>query len=166
METPGDDAATLDSVFWCSREVLDMKILSIVGYLGMMGALLGLLATRSLFSASPFVISLQSVALLLFLWARITFGRRSFHLAADPTEGGLVTSGPYRFIRHPIYAALCLFVLAAVAGRFSLKTGLLGALVLSSALIRILCEEALVSVRYPEYASYKTKTWRMVPYVF
>ena len=44
--------------------------------------------------------------------ARITFGRRSFHAAANPTEGGLVTTGPYAYIRHPIYAAILYFVWA------------------------------------------------------
>lgn len=28
--------------------------------------------------------------------------------------GGLVTNGPYRFIRHPIYTAVCLFVWTGV----------------------------------------------------
>jgi protein-S-isoprenylcysteine O-methyltransferase Ste14 len=69
---------------------------------------------RKVFSGSPYVIAAQSAALLLFLWARVTFGRRSFHLMANPTEGGLVTTGPYRYIRHPIYTAMCLFILTAI----------------------------------------------------
>jgi protein-S-isoprenylcysteine O-methyltransferase Ste14 len=93
-----------------------LKILSIIGYFGMIGGLLGLLATRNLFSSSVFVIFLQAVAVLLLLWARVTFGRRSFHVVANPTEGGLVTGGPYRYLRHPIYAAICLFAFAGVAG--------------------------------------------------
>ena len=96
-----------------------LKTLSIIGYIGMIGGLLGLLATRSLFSPSPLVISVQVLPLLLFLWARVTFGRRSYHVVADPTAGGLVTRGPYRYIRHPIYSAMCLFFLAG-----SLRTGL------------------------------------------
>ena len=101
-----------------------LKILSIIGYFGMIGGLLGLLATRNLFSSSALVISLQVVAVLLLVWARVTFGRRSFHVVADPTEGGLVTGGPYRYLRHPIYAAICLFVLAGVAGHWSWSAGL------------------------------------------
>jgi len=143
-----------------------LKTLSILGYIGMIGGLLALLTMRKLFSSSPFVISLQALALLLLLWARVTFGRRSFHVVADPTEGGLVTGGPYRYIRHPIYAALCLFASAGVAGHWSWSTGLCGGLVLASAVIRILCEEALVAARYPEYAQYKATTWRMIPYVY
>ncbi len=143
-----------------------LKILSIIGYVGMIGGLLGLLARRNLFSSSPFVISLQVVALLVFLWARVTFGRRSYHVVADPTEGGLVTGGPYRYIRHPIYAAMCLFTSAGVAGHWSWNSGLFGGLVLASAVTRIFCEEALVATRYPEYAQYKATTWRMIPYIY
>jgi protein-S-isoprenylcysteine O-methyltransferase Ste14 len=142
------------------------KNLSIVGYVGMIGGLLGLLVTRNFFSSSPLLISLQVIALLLFLWARVALGRRSYHVVADPTEGGLMTGGPYRYIRHPIYAAMCLFAAAGAAGHWSWSAGLCGGLVLSSAVLRILCEEALVAARYPEYAQYKATTWRMIPYVY
>ena len=59
---------------------------------------LGLVINHALFSRAPLVIVLQVLAFAIFLWARITFGKRSFHLAANPTEGGLVTTGPYRHI--------------------------------------------------------------------
>lgn len=143
-----------------------MKTLSITGYLGMMGGLLGLLATRSLFSSAAPVIGLQAMAFLLMLWARVTFGRRSFHLAANPTEGGLVTSGPYRYIRHPIYSAVCLFIGAGAAAHWSWSAGLFSGLVLAGAVLRIYCEEPLVAARYPQYAQYKATTWRMIPYVY
>src|SRR6478735_6317212 len=141
-----------------------LKTLSMIGYTGMIGGLLGLLATRTLFSSSPLVISVQALALLLFLWARVTFGRRSYHVVADPTEGGLVTTGPYRYIRHPIYAAIGLFASVAMIGNCSWGTGLCAGLVWVSALTRIFCEEALVTARYPEYVQYAAKTWRMIPY--
>jgi protein-S-isoprenylcysteine O-methyltransferase Ste14 len=143
-----------------------LKTLSIIGYVGMIGGLLGLLATRALLSSSPLVMSLQVLALLLFFWARITFGRRSYHVMADPTEGGLVTGGPYRYIRHPIYAAFCLFTSAGITAHWSWSAGLCGGLVLGSAMIRIYCEESLVAARYPAYVQYAATTWRMIPYVY
>ena len=143
-----------------------LKTLSIVGYTGMIGGLLGLMASRTLFSSSLLVISVQVLAFVLFLWARVTFGRRSYHVVADPTEGGLVTGGPYRYIRHPIYAAFCLFTSAGVAANWSWSAGLFGGLVLGSAVLRIFCEESLVEARYPEYAQYSVRTWRMIPYVY
>jgi protein-S-isoprenylcysteine O-methyltransferase Ste14 len=132
----------------------------------MIGSLIVLLATRNLFSSSPFVIALQVLAVLLFVWARITFGRRSYHVVANPTEGGLVTDGPYRYIRHPIYAGICLLTLAGAVAHRSWTGGLFGGLILAGAVLRIACEEILVQARYPEYAQYKAATWRMIPYVY
>src|SRR5204862_7429710 len=110
-----------------------LEALSISGYIAMIGGVFGLLATRTLVSSSPLVISLQALALLLFLWARITFGRRSYHVVADPTEGGLVTRGPYRYIRHPIYAAIWLFTSAGASAHWSWSAGLCGGIALASA---------------------------------
>ena len=143
-----------------------LKTLSIIGYLGTIGGLLGLVAMRAVLSVSPLVISVQTLAVILGVWARVTFRRRSFHVAANPTAGGLVMTGPYRYIRHPIYAALCWFTGAAVAAHLSWKTGLCFAVMLGCTMLRIFCEERLVSVRYPEYRDYAARTWRMVPYVF
>jgi protein-S-isoprenylcysteine O-methyltransferase Ste14 len=143
-----------------------LKTLSIVGYFGMVAGLLGLFVMRSVFSPSPVIICLQAAALLLFLWARITFGRRSFHLAANPTQGGLVTNGPYRYIRHPIYAGMCLFTAAGAAGHWDWRVGLCLALVLAFAIVRITCEETLVAARYPEYVPYAATTWRLIPFVY
>src|SRR5271166_4484035 len=116
-----------------------LKTLSVLGYLGMIGGLIALLAMRKVFSPFPLVVILQAVAVLLLLWARITFGRRSFHVMANPTEGGLVTGGPYRYIRHPIYAAISLFTAAGVTAHWSWSSALCAGLVLASALIRIWC---------------------------
>jgi protein-S-isoprenylcysteine O-methyltransferase Ste14 len=143
-----------------------LKAISILGYLGMVGGFLALLALGAIFSSSPFVIAAQAAALFLFLWARITFGWRSFHVAANPTEGGLVTSGPYRYIRHPLYTAMCMFIGTGVAAHWSLGAALCGALILISTGARIWAEEKLVTARYPDYADYASKTWRMIPYVF
>jgi protein-S-isoprenylcysteine O-methyltransferase Ste14 len=132
----------------------------------MVVAMVGLLLTHSLFSQSPLVIAVQCVAAALMLWARATFGLRSMHAGADPTAGGLVTSGPYHFIRHPIYTAVCLFGGAAIASHWSLRSALFAVLLFAGTAIRMLCEERLVTATYPEYREYARVTRRMLPGVF
>jgi protein-S-isoprenylcysteine O-methyltransferase Ste14 len=143
-----------------------MNILSVSGYLFMVAGLVLLYFNHGLLSFSPVVIMLQVAAVFLMIWARVTFKARSFHLSAAPTEGGLVTTGPYKFIRHPIYAAVLLFVWSAVAGNLTVGNVLLGCVVFAGSFIRIVCEEPLVRERYPEYQQYAEKTKRLIPYVF
>ena len=143
-----------------------LKTLSLAALLLMVVAVLGLLATNSLLARTPPGIAVQVAAFLLMVWARLTFGRRSFHAPADPTPGGLVTTGPYRFIRHPIYTAASLFICAGVLSNWSVLAASLGVLLLVGAIVRMLCEERLVVAAYPEYRDYAWTTKRMVPYVF
>jgi protein-S-isoprenylcysteine O-methyltransferase Ste14 len=145
---------------------LTLKIASIGGLALMALALAGLFMRGSLFSLEPVVIGAQCAAAALMIWARVVFGRRSFHAVANPTAGGLVTTGPYSFIRHPIYAATCLFGCAGVASHWSATSVQLGVLLLVGALVRMLCEERLVAVLYPEYRDYARVTKRIVPYFF
>jgi len=142
------------------------KAASIAGYATMVGGILGLLGLRSLFANSVLTVALQSAAVLLMIWSRITFGRRSFHAAANPTAGGLVTWGPYRYIRNPIYASVCLFCTAAVLAHPSRPAAGLTVLIFASSALRIWCEEALLRQENPHYAEYARRTPRLVPFVF
>lgn len=143
-----------------------LKTLSLLGLLVMVAALVGLYMIGSLISSQPLVIALQVGAILLMVWARITFGRRSFHAAANPTAGGLVTSGPYHYIRHPIYTAACLFGWAGILAHPSAASVALGVVLLAGGLARMLSEERLVTATYPEYGEYAKRTKRMIPFVF
>jgi protein-S-isoprenylcysteine O-methyltransferase Ste14 len=164
MRLHHDHSSEVSTAWFTLKSML--KSLSIIAYLGMVSGLVGLLATKNVFSASPLVIAPQIAALLLMIWARITFGRRSFHLAANPTEGGVVSTGPYHFIRHPIYTAVCLFTVPGVIAHWSWPSLSLGALVVACALVRMLFEEKLLAARYPEYRQYAATTPRMVPFLF
>ena len=144
---------------------MNLKRVSLVATVVLVIAVVSLLLRRSLFAHGPILISLQVAAAALMLWARATFGMRSFHAAASPTEGGLVTGGPYRFVRHPIYAATLLFVWAGVAGHGTILSALTATVATAAVAVRILTEEQLVVEAYPEYATYARRTRRIIPFV-
>lgn len=143
-----------------------LKALSLVAFVLMIVSMLGLLMVDALFSSSTIPIAVQCAAVALMLWARVTFGRRSFHATADPGSGGLVTTGPYRYIRHPIYTAVCIFGWAGIAAHVSIAALAIGGLLVIGAITRMLCEERLVATAYPEYREYARRTSRMIPYLF
>ena len=138
---------------------------SVVAAYVLIAAALALYATDGLFSSSPYVIGLQVVAVFLSLWARVTFGLRSFHFPANPTPGDLVTTGPYRFIRNPIYAAVWLFFWTGIAAHFRPVTATLGILILTTLVVRIVCEERLLREHFPEYPAYARRTPRLIPFI-
>jgi protein-S-isoprenylcysteine O-methyltransferase Ste14 len=141
-------------------------VASLVGLVMMVAGLVGLILRQQVLSPAPVVIVLQVGAVALMVWSRLTFGRRSFHATASPTEGGLVTTGPYKWLRHPIYTAVCLFCWACFIGHSSSFALGMAVLVTAGGLVRMLAEESLVLRRYPDYADYARRTKRMVPYVF
>ena len=145
---------------------MNLKRVSLVATTVLVVAAVSLLLRRSLFAfGSPWVI-VQAAGAALMLWARLTFGMRSFHGGADATAGGLVTNGPYRFIRHPIYTSILLFIWAGVAARGSVVDVLLAIVATGAVAVRIGAEEELVVRTYPEYAEYMRHTKRIIPFTF
>lgn len=142
-----------------------MKAASIIAFLLAVAGMVGLLLRHSLIGNEPISIGVQIGGVLLMIWARITFGGRSFHASADPTEGGLVTTGPYRYWRHPIYAAVVYITVAGLVSHFGLINAGLALLVIAGLAIRMWAEEMLVARKYPEYAAYAARTKRVIPYV-
>jgi protein-S-isoprenylcysteine O-methyltransferase Ste14 len=108
---------------------------------------------------------IQVAAVLLMIAARVTFGRRSFHAGADPTAGGLVTSGPYRWLRHPIYAAVLYFVWSTAIDHHSAPAMTAAVLITCGALVRMYAEETFLMTAYPDYAAYRARTARVIPLV-
>ena len=142
------------------------RLVSLGAFALAVSGLVYLIMTRSLFHEDPVSILVQAGAVVLMVWARITFGARSFHAGANPTSGPLVTTGPYRWWRHPIYAAIIYFTWAGVVPHLTLETGAAACLVTGGMIVRMILEERLLREKYPEYGSFCKNTRRLVPFLF
>jgi protein-S-isoprenylcysteine O-methyltransferase Ste14 len=83
-----------------------------------------------------------------------------------PEARGLVTSGPYRFVRHPLYtceAVAFLGLLLPVVSPLSLT--IYGAY-LGLTVLRSRYEEEVLLAAFPEYAAYRRSTRRFIPGVY
>jgi protein-S-isoprenylcysteine O-methyltransferase Ste14 len=86
---------------------------------------------------------------------------RAFSIMAEARR--LVTHGPYRFVRHPLYVCEEL----AVIGTFiQVLSPLAGVILIMHAVFqvrRMLNEEAVLRATFPEYGDYARKTPRLLP---
>lgn len=80
-----------------------------------------------------------------------------------PQARGLVTSGPYRYARHPLYVAEQLAMLG-VALQYQQPWALLvAALSIAAQFPRMRLEEQILAKTFPPYAKYAARTARLLP---
>ena len=102
------------------------------------------------------------------IWARLALGRNwSGAVITLKERHELVTTGPYRLVRHPIYSGLLLVALGAVLVDASIE-GIIGLAGITIALIlRIPEEESLMTHAFPSvYSAYRARTKKLLPFVW
>ncbi|MCG2786567.1 MAG: isoprenylcysteine carboxylmethyltransferase family protein [Anaerolineae bacterium] len=142
-----------------------MKLISKFALLVTILAILYFLISGNLFSTSPFVIAGQLLAVALSIWARRSFKAGQFSIHPEPVAGMLLSSGPYRFIRHPMYAAVLLLIWSSILGHLSIINVVIGLIVTGTVTIRIMTEEHFLQAHYPDYSEYSRKTKRIIPFM-
>ena len=89
---------------------------------------------------------------------------RSFSLV--PQARSVVQTGPYRFIKHPLYLAEEIAILGVVLQYLTPATVIIFVLHLGVQVCRILYEEDLLRRNCAEYSSYEASRWRLIPYIW
>jgi|YelNatPaOPRAMG01_1025707.scaffolds.fasta_scaffold04993_2 protein-S-isoprenylcysteine O-methyltransferase Ste14 len=117
--------------------------------------------------AAPRWIWLQIAGIALTLWAVAVVDPRRVKITPEPARGmRLVTRGPYRFIRHPMYTAVLLFTLGWLTTRPTFSRLLVWLILLADLILKAEYEESLLVRRFPEYRAYRQRTKRFVPFVY
>lgn len=112
----------------------------------------------------PLWLGLELAGAALALWTLWTWRLGRFNVLPDVLPGArLVTSGPYRFIRHPMYAALLLGTLALVGSAPSPLRLATWAVLLVDLLLKLNYEERLLTERFPDYPAYQRTSKRLLP---
>ncbi len=110
--------------------------------------------------ATGLAMSLTLMGTLLAFWSAWHLGT-NFSLL--PQARRLITTGPYRFVRHPIYLGGLLITIGEVWWRFSPLVIVLNVLFVAAQIVRLRYEEQVLIRAFPEYEAYRSRTSALIP---
>ncbi len=117
-------------------------------------------------SFHPAGFALLALAAALFAWTLTANRLGNFSILPEPKrDARLVTGGPDRFVRHPMYLAMLIGGLGCAAGWQGAVH--LAALVALGLVLHVKAgiEERALATRFPDYAAYRERTARILPFL-
>ena len=115
------------------------------------------------FASELFTVGVSAIGLLIVIGGKMSLGR-SFGLM--PANRGIVCSGLYRVVRHPIYLGYLITHAAYLAANPTMWNFLVLATADLGLMARAVCEEGTLA-RDPEYVAYQSRVrWRVLPGLF
>ncbi|MDZ7590074.1 MAG: methyltransferase [Rubrivivax sp.] len=140
----------------------------------LVAAQLGLMAALGLWAAAAFLQgrvplpawALAAAGAVLGLWTLVHNRPGNFNIRPAPREGGhLVDTGPYRWIRHPMYTAVMACAAACAWAAASPWAGLAAVVLVAVLATKAHFEERWMLQRHPAYAGYRARTRRFLPFI-
>lgn len=127
--------------------------------------------TRKWFGTVPLWLQIFALALVLgsYLWVVwvMDVNRYAARTVQVETEQKVISTGPYKWVRHPFYFGSVVMLLASPVGLGSYVAFPVFALVIPIFILRLLNEEQLLRRELPGYIEYCQGTrYRLVPYIW
>ncbi|MEL4455308.1 isoprenylcysteine carboxylmethyltransferase family protein [Lutimonas vermicola] len=115
-----------------------------------------------------FLFIFQICGCLLSLWAVMVMKLGKFNIQPEvKINAALISAGPYRLIRNPMYTGLMIFFGAGIFNSPKLINVMVFSLLVAVLLLKIQMEEKFMTSHFGQaYLQYKTKTYRLFPFLF
>jgi protein-S-isoprenylcysteine O-methyltransferase Ste14 len=113
------------------------------------------------------LVAIAALGFAFTWWARVVLGRLWSSGVAVKADHDMITAGPYRLVRHPIYSGILLSVLATAAIRGTAAAVLGAALIILGLFVKARAEERFLRRELGDdrYASYARRVPMLVPFV-
>lgn len=108
---------------------------------------------------------LEVVGAVALVGGLVNLGRSLTPLPTPVPHGELRVRGLYRWVRHPIYSGIMALVVGAAVRSASIPIAVAAAALAAWFHLKARWEEERLVRRYPDYAAYRDRTPRFVPFL-
>jgi protein-S-isoprenylcysteine O-methyltransferase Ste14 len=120
-------------------------------------------ATRFVFFTGA---ALVAAGMAFSIWARAYLGRNWSAVVTLKTDHELIRSGPYRFVRHPIYTGLLVAIVGSAIVRGEWRGVVAIAIAIAALWRKLRLEERWLGETFgDEYAKYRAEVSALIPFV-
>ncbi len=117
---------------------------------------------------NPVTLLIMSLGFFLIFWAFWHMRTTTFQITPQPGKGStLITTGPYKYIRHPMYTGVILIALALLLNFFTFGRFAAFVILVVDLYIKVQFEEDLLKAHFAkQYHEYIQKTASLIPFVY
>ena len=106
-------------------------------------------------------------SIVLLIWAILAMQTSKLRVRPEPSETAtLITKGPYKLIRHPMYTAVLIGCAALLIHEFSITRLLMFITLTLVLLIKLNWEEKMLGEKFIDYKSYTKTSYKLIPFLY
>jgi protein-S-isoprenylcysteine O-methyltransferase Ste14 len=112
-------------------------------------------------------LTVEILGVILAIWAIIEMRKSKLNIAPLPRSGAtVVSSGPYKLIRHPMYLSIILALTPLIVTHFDVTRLIVLLLLYINLIVKMFFEESIIKKHLNGYNEYSKSTKRLFPYIF
>ena len=119
------------------------------------------------FSDQLVLLAIQCFGILIAIWALFEMQKSKINIAPTPRKNAtLVQSGIYKWLRHPMYLSLLLVFVPMLIENQNYINFSIFAIFAINIIFKLEYEEKLLLEFFSGYKDYKSKSWKLIPFIY